>query len=120
MLAAIFSILTAIFGFLGTSDDDTADIAAGDVEEGGWLTNFANDASGLFEAVGNGLAEDEIDLDDAVLEFSLLKEAGAYRPLGIGNDGIVQSASSGLSDLVGQSWFFPAVFGLGAYFVLSR
>jgi hypothetical protein len=120
MLAAIFSILTAIFGFLGSSSDDTANIAAGDVGEDGFLTTLANNASGLFGAIGTGLALDEIDLDDAVLEFSLAKEAGLYHSIGIGDEGATQAVSEGLTGLIKQKWFFPAVFGIGAIFLLKK
>jgi hypothetical protein len=83
------------------------------------LSSLASTASGLSGAIGQGLAD--VDLTDAdVARFALEKEAGVYAPLGIGDDGVVQSVGNGLSDLVERSWFFPAVFGIGAFILLRK
>jgi hypothetical protein len=55
-----------------------------------------------------------------VLEFSLAKEAGFYHSMGIGDAGATQAVGDGLSDLFSQKWFFPAVFGIGAIFLLKK
>jgi hypothetical protein len=119
MSTAILAVLAAIFSFFGNSSEDAASGATESMEDGGWWSSIADTASGLSGAIGKGLAE--VDITDAdIAKFAVEKEAGLYASIGIGDDGVVQSVGDGLSDLVEQSWFFPTVFGLGAYFLLRN
>jgi hypothetical protein len=128
MFAAIFAIFTAVIGWMNSSDDDATSVAAeamtgldedGNVVEGtepsGWMSSFWDGTKDVVQAVGTGLADADINLDDAITEFALKKEAGVYASIGIGDDGIVQSATSSVSEVLGNQWLWWVGLGLLAY-----
>jgi hypothetical protein len=114
LIAAIISIISGLFGFLGSSSDDSSDIAGAASGEDGWLTTFANGVSGSFDAIGTGLSESGLTTQD-VVEFTALKEIGAFSSIGIGDSGPAGAAADGLESLLEKPWFIPAALGFGAF-----
>jgi hypothetical protein len=113
LIAAVISIISGLFGFLGSSSEDASGIVGAASEDQGWLTTFANGVSGSFDAIGTGLAESGLTTED-VVEFTVLKESGAFSSIGIGDSGPVGAVADGLETLAEKPWFIPAVLGFGA------
>jgi hypothetical protein len=116
LIIMLIGLIMQLMADSGTDSGDAAgEVAIGNGSTEGWFSTVWNGFKKVVSTVGTGLVESDFSTAD-LRQFSLEKQAGVYASIGIGDDGIIQAGSDGLSKVIRSPWAWVAL----GYLLLRR